>query len=295
MILMAGPAGCREEGIAGRKPEKTIGEHGLGPGQFVRPRAICCAPDGCIFVVDMSARIQRFSPDGEFETSWRMPEWDAGKPTGVSVDARGRVLVADTHYHRVIIYDRDGKELGRFGSQGEGDGQFIYPTDVAVTPDGDLYVSEYGGNDRISRFSSEFDYRDSFGEPEAGDASLLRPQSIALDPDGTLWVTDAVHHRICRFSPEGELLSTFGAPGREPGRLQYPYAITLCPDGTLLVCEFGNNRLQRFDRDGNSLETWGGPGREPGKLLDAWGVAVGKEGRVYVVDSRNHRVQMFRM
>lgn len=294
-LIAAGSAGCRDHGIAGRRPDKIVGEHGLGPGQFHRPRAIACGPDGSVFVVDMTARIQRFSPDGEFETSWRMPEWEAGKPTGIAVDASGRVLVADTHYHRVIIYDRNGRELGRFGSGGEGEGEFIYPTDVAVDAGGDLYVSEYGGNDRVSRFSPQFEYLGSFGGQGAGDAALLRPQSLALDADGTLWVADAVHHRICRFSRTGELLSCFGSAGRAPGQLQYPYDIAICPDGTLLVCEFGNNRLQRFDREGRCLETWGGPGREPGQLLDAWGVAVGKDRRVYVVDSRNHRVQMFRM
>ena len=295
VIALLGIVGCDGQTIAGREPEKIIGEHGLGPGQFHRPRAIATAADGRVFVVDMTARIARFSPDGEFETSWRMPEWQAGKPTGITVDADGRVLVADTHYHRVMIFDRDGNELGRFGSQGEGDGEFIFPTGVAVDSERNLYVSEYGGNDRISRFSPRLEYQGSFAGPAAGEASLLRPQAVVFDPDGTLWVADAVHHRICRFTRTGEMLSAFGSAGRAPGQLQYPYDIAICPDGTLLVCEFGNNRLQRFDRQGECLEIWGGPGRKPGQLLDAWGVAVGKDGRVYVVDSRNHRVQMFRM
>jgi len=288
-------AGCDEPGIEGRHPEKIFGEQGLGPGQFVYPRAISVAPDGCVFVVDKTARIQRFSLDGEFETSWQMPLWTAGKPTGITVDDRGRILVADTHYHQVIIYDRDGNELSRFGSLGEGAGQFIYPTCAVIGPDGDYYVSEYGGNDRISRFTPDFVYKGSFGGQDAGEAALLRPQSMEFDKDGTLWVADACHHRICQFTREGKLIFSFGTAGREPGQLQYPYHITLCPDGTLLVCEFGNNRLQRFDREGNSLEIWGMPGRGPGQLAYPWSVAIGKEGRVYVLDSGNNRVQMFRM
>jgi DNA-binding beta-propeller fold protein YncE len=287
--------GCDEGGIAGRVPEKIFGGRGIEPGKFVYPRAIAVGPEGCVFIVDKTARIQRFSPDGEFEVLWRMPRWEAGKPTGLTVDAQGRVYAADTHYHQVMIFDRDGKEVNRFGSQGEGHGQFIYPTRVAIDAKGNLYVSEYGGNDRISRFTPDYEYIASFGGPVDGEMVLSRPQAMAFDDEGMLWVADACHHRICRFTPEGEMTFSFGAPGREPGQLQYPYDVEFCPDGTLLVCEFGNNRIQRFDRQGKSLEIWGRTGYGPGELASPWGVAVGRNGRVYVLDSRNHRVQMFEM
>ncbi len=248
-----------------------------------------------MFVVDKTARIQRFSPDGEFETSWRTPESENGQPTGITVDAKGRVLVADSHYHRILIYDRDGEEQARFGVGGTGPGQFDLVAKAVVDGEGNVYVGEYGGASRISRFSPNFEYLGTFGESQESGAALSRPQSMAFDKEGTLWVADSCNHRICRFSREGKLLSSFGGSGREPGKMQYPYGVALCEDGTLLVAEFGNNRLQRFDRTGRSLETWGGPGTQPGQMLDTWSVAVGKGGRVYVVDARNHRVQMFRM
>ncbi len=287
--------GCRKPSITGRRPDIIFGDRGLGPGQFVYPRAIALAPDGCVFVVDKTARIQRFGLDGEFETCWQMPEWQAGKPVGLTVDDRGRLFVADTHYHRVMIFDRDGHELGRFGEKGTGDEQFDLPTSVALGHDGQIYVGEYGINDRISRFTPDFKFIGAFGREDMPGEGLLRPESVVVDGDGTLWVADACRHRICHFDPDGRLLSTFGTPGREPGQLQYPYDLAFCPDGTILVCEFGNNRLQRFDREGHSLETWGDTGREPGQLLAPWGVVVNRDGRVYVVDSGNNRVQVFRM
>lgn len=286
--------GC-DRRLTSRKPERVIGNHGVGPGEFVFPRAVATGPDGCVYVVDKTARIQRFSPDGEYEFGWRMPEWDKGKPTGLMVDAQNHVWVADTHYARVVIYDRDGKELEHFGAEGEGPGQFIFPTHTAIGPDGTRYVSEYGGNDRISRFTPAWEYLGSFGDRNAGPAALVRPQAMAMDADGTLWVADACSHRICHYDGGGALLGAFGTMGSEPGQLKYPYGLALCPDGTLLVCEFGNNRIQRFDRSGKSLEAWGSAGAGPGQLAEPWGVAVGRDGRVYVVDYRNHRVQMFRM
>jgi sugar lactone lactonase YvrE len=151
-----------------------------------------------------------------------MPEWAAGKPTGISVDDRGRVLVADTHYHRVVIFDRDGKESARFGSYGERLGQFTYPTSVAVDREGFLYVSEYGGNDRITRFTPDFEPVAAFGTADSGPAALSRPQSMTFDSDGSLWVADACHHRLCRFSREGQLLGTLGTAGRGPASYNTP-------------------------------------------------------------------------
>jgi len=293
-VLSTLGAGCGGGELAARPPDKVFGECGLGPGQFVYPRALAIGPEGCVFVVDKSvpARIQRFSPDGEFETLWRMPISDAGKPTGLTVDAAGRVLVADTHYHRVLIFDREGRELGRFGSYGEQPGQFIYPTDVAVDRDGYVYVSEYGGNDRITKFTPDFKPVLTMGGPGSGEASLLRPQAMAFDAQGILYVADACHHRICRFDTDGTFLGSFGRAGRQPGQFRYPYDLAFCPDGTLMVCEFGNARVQHFDRQGRLLGTWGMPGHDPGELAYPWGVAVGPNGHMYVLDSGNNRVQV---
>jgi len=295
VAMLTGAGGCRKPAIADRKPERMFGDRGLGHGQFVYPRAMALAPDGRLFVVDKTARIQRFSPTGEFECCWQMPEWEAGKPTGLSVDAAGRVLVADTHYYRIMIFDRDGNELARFGSRGTGDGQFLLTTVAVSDPTGRIFVAEYGDNDRISVFSSDLKYLYSFGRDNMGGDPLVRPQSMVLDRDNTLWVADACRHRICHFDPDGKLLGAFGTFGREPGQLQYPYHVALCPDGTLLVSEFGNNRLQRFDRTGKSLEVWGGTGSGPGQLVSPWSVAVTDKGVVYVLDSGNNRVQVFRM
>ncbi len=292
--VIVGFAGCGGSSPGGSSPEMIFGQTGLGPGDFSYPRTIAAAPDGCLFVIDKSARVQRFSPDGRFEAGWRMPEWQKGKPTGVTVDSGGRVLIADTHYHRVMIYDRDGRLLGQFGTEGSGPGQFDLPTGIAIDRDGCIYVAEYNGNDRISKFTPDYRFVTSFGGPDAGEASLLRPQSLDFDAEQTLWVADACHHRLCRFSRDGALLGTLGRMGGGPGELRYPYGVRVCPDGNLLVAEYGNNRVQKLTPHGRSLWTWGSAGREPGQLAFPWSLAIAN-GRVYVVDSGNNRIQVFRL
>ncbi len=288
-------AGCDRSPTSASCVVGVFGSAGQGPGSFAYPRAIATAPDGCVFVVDKSARVQRFSPDGTFETQWRMPEYAAGKPVGLSVAADGRVFVADTHYHRVIVFDRDGVELARFGELGTGDGQFKLPTDVAIDRDGNIYVSEYNGNDRITQWSPDYVFVRVVVAGEVAGRVLRRPASIVIDRDETLWVADACNHRILRFDLQGKLLTSFGEMGRAPGQLRYPYDIDIDSHGRVVVCEYGNSRVQWFDQTGRSLQVWGGPGREVGQLSSPWGVSLGPADTVYVLDSLNARVQIVRL
>ena len=288
-------AGCANREVGPDGVAGVFGETGFGEGEFSYPRAVALSPEGLVYVVDKTGRIQRFDEAGTWQLYWRMPAYENGKPTGMTVDEKGRLFVADTHYHRVMVFDHDGNRLGAFGSKGGGAGQFELPTDVAIDRDGFVYVSEYGGNDRISKFTPDWKHVLSFGGPDAGVASLSRPSGLVFDDRGELWVADACNHRICRFDRGGRLLASFGQMGDAAGQVKYPYDIDLMADGTLLVCEYGNNRLQRFDRSGKSLGTWGVAGRRRGQLACPWGVAVGDGGHVYVVDSGNNRIQIVAM
>ena len=293
--------GCEPPPLTPNGVIAIFGEVGLAPGAFSYPRAIAAEVNGSIFIADKSGRIQRFAPDGTFESGWRMPETKQGKPVGLTVDADGRVLVADTHYHRVTIFDKAGSWLGSFGREGTGPGEFQLPTDVAVDAEGFIYVSEYQGNDRITKWSPDwsaepavFQFVKALGEAPIDGKRLRRPAAIDIDAEQTLWIADACNHRIVRMSLEGEVLTVFGRFGSEPGELRYPYDITVTPEQTIMVCEYQGNRLQWFSKEGRSLRVWGKSGRKPGELFAPWGATYGPGGNVYIVDSLNSRIQVLR-
>ena len=286
--------GCDRPALTPTGVRVVFGTQGPGPGQFVYPRAIAVGADGAIFVVDKSARVQRFSPDGQFETTWAMPEMQAGKPVGMHVGPDGRLYVADTHYNRVLVYDRDGRELARFGRAGTGDGEFILPTDVAVDADGFVYVAEYGGNDRITKWSPRYEFVSVLVAGEVAGKPLSRPVGLDIDREQTVWLADACNHRVLHFGRDGALLACFGEMGENAGQMRYPYDLAVTPQDTIMVCEYGNSRLQWFDKNGRSLRTWGTQGRQLGQLWAPWGAAIAPNGDVCIVDSLNSRVQVVR-
>lgn len=294
-VLLA--CGCDRSSPSGspQQPEAVWLETGLGPGQVVYPRAITFDKENnCFYVVDRQARIQRFDSSGKYLSGWSMPEYMAGKPVGISIGPGGLVYVPDTHYHRVIVYRPDGTEVRRWGKQGSGPGEFIYPTDIAFDAAGNVYVGEYGDHDRIQVFTQEGTYLREFGAFGQGPGQFSRPQSLVITGN-TLFLTDACNHRIMVFKTDGTFVRSFSDIGSEPGKVRFPYGLDIDSAGNLLVTEFGNNRIQKFSPDGQSLGTWGTGGRLPGELAFPWAAVFDNDGRIIIVDSGNNRLQVVRL
>ncbi len=297
-ILSICLVGCRKSYANSSEPKvlMIIGRTGPGPGEFLYPRAIDIAPDGSIFVADKTGRIHRYSAEGKFLSSFKMPEYELGKPTGISFGPDGNLYAADTHYSRIMVFTPEGKIVRQFGQYGEEEGCFIYPTDAAFAPDGRIFVSEYGGNDRISVFDEGGKFLYSFGSPGNGRGELSRPSALCIDKTRKiLYVADACNHRIAIYDYDGRLVDYIGTLGTGLGQLRYPYGLALMEDGNLAVSEFGNNRIQLFSPDGKSLGVYGSAGRRQGELACPWGLAVERSGRAFIVDALNNRIQVWQL
>ena len=288
--------GCDHDESSIGRVEAVWGRLGNTDGRFQTPRAIAIDRDDQLYIVDKTARIQVFKTDGTFLRSWSTPDHAHGKPTGLSFDRDGNLMVADTHYFQVLVYSPQGDLLRKLGGKnGEKPGEFGFVTGAAQDSHGNLYVSEYGEYDRIQKFAPDGRFLLQWGGHGSEPGQFVRPQKIVFDADDHLWVTDAGNHRIQVFDTQGKLLKSWGTQGSKPGELYYPYDIVLAPNDTLYICEYGNHRIQKFTRDGRSLGCWGREGRGEGELFNPWGVARDKQGRLYVLDTNNHRVQCVRV
>lgn len=289
---MLGCAGC---GGSHGEPNLVWGRRGVQNGDLVRPRAITIDSNDHLYLVDFTARIQVYDRDGNYlGPTWTTPDYRNGRPSGLSIDNAGNLLVSDSHYHCVRIYSRDGKEIRKLGGDsGKEPGKLGYVSDVVQDKAGNYYVAEFGENERISKFDSSFRFLLCWGSPGTEPGQFSRARALALGPDGLLYVTDACNHRIQVFDREGELIRHFGRPGSGPGELSYPYDLAFDEEGNLSVVEYGNHRVQKLSPTGEPLGIWGGPGRAPGQFHNPWALAIDSEGDVHVVDTENHRIQRF--
>ena len=199
--------------------EAVWGRPGITDGRFQTPRAIAIDRDEQLYIVDKTARIQVFKTDGTFLRSWSTPDHAHGKPTGLSFDRDGNLMVADTHYFQVLVYSPEGKLLRTLGGKkGEKPGEFGFVTGTAQDSQGNLYVSEYGEYDRIQKFAPDGRFLLQWGGHGSDPGQFVRPQKIVFDADDHLWVTDAGNHRIQVFDTARQIAEIVGKARQQAGR-----------------------------------------------------------------------------
>jgi DNA-binding beta-propeller fold protein YncE len=202
-------------------------------------------------------------------------------PHGIRVDRNGFLWLTDARGrdgkgHQVFKYSRDGKllmTLGTAGVGGDGPDKFNGPTDVAVAPNGDVFVSDGHVNNRIVKFSKSGKFIREWGRKGAGPGEFDLPHTIFFDKRGRLLVGDRSNKRIQIFDQDGAFIdqwTQFGSPS----------GIFITRDDVLYVVDY-NDRKRLFigsAKDGSITQ-------EIENLTLAEGVAVGKDGSIFVSET----------
>ena len=159
--------------------DRTIGRGEFaGPG-FRQPMDLALGPDGLIYVINRSFE---YRPDGV----------------------------------RVTMLTIDEEFMGEFSSFGEGDGELIWPTAIALDNNHNVYIADDWLN-RISVFDKDGVFLDKWGVPGSGDGELNKPAGISFDAQNNMYVADSANNRIQVFSKDGKYLSKWGEAGSGEG------------------------------------------------------------------------------
>ncbi|MFN0051964.1 MAG: ATP-binding cassette domain-containing protein [Planctomycetales bacterium] len=280
--------GCAESAAAPKLPVRGVTSWSMpAEGASVpAPRAVHATADGDVYVLDNAGRVLVFDDQGEIRRRWWMPDYSVGKPEKILRLRDGRLVVADTHYHRVVFFHDSGQVVQMYGSLGHDPGQFIYPVAVAEDDDQNLYVCEYGDNDRVQKFDREGNFLLAFGRQGIEPGEFQRPSGILWN-EGKLYIADAFNNRLQVFSETGEFLEVLGG---DEGALHYPYDLAMNAAGELYVVEYGAGRVTKLDRRGKVLGRFGSIGSQEDQFTTPWGMTVDARSRVFVADTGNRRI-----
>lgn len=167
------------------------------------------------------------------------------RPTGMAYHAESRRLfVADTVQNAVVVFNESGHELSRFGSRGLSQGQFNFPTSVAMQ--GDRLLVNDTLNYRIQFFSLDGTPLSSFGEIGDSSGQFAMSKGLAADSDGNVYVSDALSNYVQIFDSEGRFLLSFGGMGAEVGKFRLPAGIHIV-DNIIYIADSQNGRVQVFE------------------------------------------------
>jgi DNA-binding beta-propeller fold protein YncE len=236
---------------------------------FVRPHGITVGPDDCVYCTDDTGHtVRKFSADGEllFTLGTHAQPSDTG---ATSIDFR-TITHAGPPFH--------------------------YPTNLAVAPNGNLYVSDGYGNARVHVFDPVGRLLFSWGEPGVGTGQFQVPHGIAIDRAGVVYVADRENSRIQLFTPAGEFISEWKDLAR-------PAAVFIDRTGMFYVAELGyragmwpgtsaptpdatGGRVSVFDANRKLVARWGGGDAPtaPGDFFAPHDICVDSHGAVYVAE-----------
>ena len=254
-------------------------------------------------------------------------------PRVVAINKRGEVVLIEGGGSCVSVCSPSGEKLRSFGTNGSGQGEFDWPSGVAVDGEGNILVADTLNN-RIQKFTAEgqfltgseplqfrgptdivfntinnkvyvvdniciqvlnsdLTFSSAFGERGNRKGRLCCPWGIACDSTGKVYVADTGNHHIQVFTAEGKFIRMFGGRGQGRGELARPHYVTVDISGMVYVSEVYNHRVSVFTTEGKFVTSFGREGAGPEEFDSPQGLAVDNNGVVYVCDYSNNRVLVF--
>ncbi|CAH3110557.1 unnamed protein product [Porites lobata] len=223
--------------------------------------------------------VREFDLNGEFQ------------PRGIAVNSnKGLIAVTDVNGHCILLLDKEGNFLRKFGCKGTDIGQLNSPSDITFLNDSEILVAEEL-NHRIQQFNVHTGKGvKTFGKHGEGVGEFRNPTGVYRDGEERIFVADFNNSRIQVFTKEGEPVFSFGS-----GLLRGPTAC-IVHQNMFIVSDSSSQCLKIFDNSGNFLYMIGGKGRADGQLQWPGSLCIEKSGNhhnILVCDYNSHRIIQF--
>jgi DNA-binding beta-propeller fold protein YncE len=232
-----------------------------GKGLFSQAHGGCLGPDNSIYCVDFGFHTaNKYTPEGQL--IFQMGQKGRPSETGY----RDFIPGPDTDF------EANWDTIERSGAP------FNFPTNIFVTPDNQIYISDGYGNARVHRFDQNGRLLYSWGEPGRGVGCLRVPHSVWVDQHDRVWVCDRQNGRLQIFDTQGRFLDTWGG-------FDWPCDLFIDQDEYVYVAEL-QRRITILDKNGKRLVrfTCQEPDKQKAVLLAPHSIAADSRGDLYVGD-----------
>ncbi|MBI5491782.1 MAG: SMP-30/gluconolactonase/LRE family protein [Deltaproteobacteria bacterium] len=221
---------------------------GLGTKLFYKPIGVTTDAGGRIFVADSQTdKVAVLDPQGQL-ISYLNPDAPFKGPTGIAADSvHKKLYVTDTQTHDIRVFDLESlKQIKTMGKRGREEGEFNYPSHIAVDNKGNLYVVDTM-NGRIQIFDSEGKFVKAFGKFGDAPGLFARPKGIGVDSEGHIYVVDAAFNNVQVFDDDGNILLAFSSYGSDRGKMILPAGMAIDKDDYIYVVDSWNRRVEVFE------------------------------------------------
>ena len=272
------------------RPVVAVGKRGKAPGVLYSPHAVAIDSNDRLFITEggylfSHARISVFSVKGEFLTCFS--HQDMSVPHGVAIHG-DNLYVTDTGVDSIFHFKiaTDFPLIAKRGSFGQQIGKFNSPRNLAVSNNGDVYVTDRN-NHRVQIFDS------SLLHPRSLTQQLIEhPRDIKLTAD-EVYVLCEDNPCVHVFSHAGERLRSLISRGDQ---MQVTFPLFFCLDSAenIIISDCFTHRIKIFTKAGNLITTLGEGGHLPGMFHSPRGLALTKELSLVVVSwIENFCLQVF--
>ena len=214
---------------------------------FEYPVGITADGNGRVFVSDSSTNLVHVFDSFGKKYLTSIGQGELLRPTGLAlrIDSN-ELLVVDTLASEIVVFDAGNFDIKkRAGRNGQERDALHYPTNIALAPDGHLYITD-ALNFRIQILNADLGFEDQFGEAGDGPGFFSRPKGVAVDSDYNIYVVDAMFDNVQVFNRGGELLLVFGTSGHAAGEFWLPNDIFIDREDKIYVSDSYNSRVQVF-------------------------------------------------
>jgi DNA-binding beta-propeller fold protein YncE len=297
--------GARPEDVLGEGAFRYVAAAGwarLPPGRrFVNVAAVGVDSRDNIYVFDRGPHpLTVLDRDGNFLRSWGERQFK--RPHAVHVGPDDTLWLTDDANHVVRNYASDGRLLLEIGMPGRPGGPYMSGvpfnrcTHTAVSPEGDIYVSDGYANARVHKYSPDGRLLLSWGRPGTDPGEFNIPHNITCDGDGWVYVADRENHRVQVFDWNGRYETQWSNLHRPCGMYMRPGRCPLC-----YIAEAGaaldvnrdmpniGPRVSILDHTGARVGRFGGlrggkSGSGGAVFLGNHGITADSRGNIYVAD-----------